>query len=162
MPDPAAPPRTLTLTDEAATERLAVALAPALVPGDVVALAGDLGAGKTVLARALIRALTGDPDEEVPSPTFTLVQSYDSGSGTIWHFDLYRLGGPDEVVELGWDEAAAGIALVEWPERLGPLLPATRLDVTLSLAGAEARRAILTGHGDWIARLAGLSLEAPP
>jgi len=162
MPHPVRRSLTLTLADEAATGRLAAALAPLLRPGDVVALTGDLGAGKTVLARALIRTLTGDPDEEVPSPTFTLVQSYDSAAGTVWHFDLYRLSGADEMVELGWDESAAeGIALVEWPDRLGALLPAERLDIALEAAADEARRATLTGHGAWAGRLAALETLDP-
>ena len=157
MPHPAHRSISLCLADEAATERLAAAMAPLLRAGDVVALSGDLGAGKTVLARALIRALTSDPDEEVPSPTFTLVQRYDSAAATVWHFDLYRLNGADEVVELGWDEAAAdGIALVEWPDRLGPLLPAERLDIRLATAGDETRLATLTGHGGWAGRLTNL------
>ena len=124
--------QTLALPDQAATEALAARIQPLLRPGDVVALGGDLGAGKTVLARALIRAAAG-AEVEVPSPTFTLVQAYELPAGTIWHFDLYRLSGPDEVIELGWDEARGeGIALVEWPDRLGPLLPTDRLEIILS------------------------------
>lgn len=150
--------RTRDLPDEAATGFLARHLAPCLRAGDVLTLRGDLGAGKTAFARALIRALT-HPQEEVPSPTFTLVQIYDRPKAPpIWHFDLYRLGGPDEVVELGWDEArAGGISLVEWPDRLGALLPAERLDLSLSFGDApQARRAALVGHGAWADRLASL------
>ncbi|HYH19287.1 MAG TPA: tRNA (adenosine(37)-N6)-threonylcarbamoyltransferase complex ATPase subunit type 1 TsaE [Azospirillum sp.] len=148
----------LPLADEAATSALARRLAPHLRRGDVVTLPGDLGAGKTSFARAVIRALSGE-EVEVPSPTFTLVQTYDTDAGTIWHFDLYRLSGPDEVVELGWEEAADGIALVEWPERLGPLTPPDRLELALRMAGtADARRAELKGHGTWAARLAGMAL----
>lgn len=150
------PTLTFLLDDEDATEALARRLACLLAPGDVVALHGDLGAGKTAFCRAAIRALAG-ADTEVPSPTFTLVQTYDSVAGPLWHFDLYRLAGPDEVVELGWDEALAdGIALVEWPDRLGPLLPAERLDVALTIAGGERRHAALSGHGGWAARLGAL------
>jgi len=128
---------TFDAPDEGATQALAAALAVSLRPGDVVCLRGDLGAGKTAFARAAIRALTGDPDEEVPSPTFTLVQTYATPRGTVWHFDLYRLPGPEEVYELGWEDATVdGIVLVEWPDRLGWLLPARRIDVTIEGAGA--------------------------
>ncbi|CAO3413300.1 tRNA (adenosine(37)-N6)-threonylcarbamoyltransferase complex ATPase subunit type 1 TsaE [Azospirillum argentinense] len=150
--------RAVTLPSEEATAALARRLAAALVPGDLVALRGDLGAGKSALCRALIRAVTED-DAEVPSPTFTLVQTYDTDIGPVWHFDLYRLSGPDEVTELGWDEARAeAVLLVEWPDRLGPLLPADRLDVAMSFAGPAERRATLTGHGVWEARLHALDL----
>lgn len=146
--------RTADIADEAATAALARRLAPHLAPGDVVTLHGDLGAGKTAFARAVIRALSG-AEVEVPSPTFTLVQTYDTDAGAVWHFDLYRLSGPDEVTELGWEEAADGIALVEWPERLGPLAPANRLELALRLgATPDARRAELTGFGTWAPRLA--------
>ena len=107
------------LPDEAATAALARRLAPRLRRGDVLALRGDLGMGKTAFARALIRALVADDAAEVPSPTFTLVQVYDAPGGALWHFDLYRLSGPDEVEELGWAEAADGVALVEWPNGWG-------------------------------------------
>ena len=112
------------LPDEAATARLGQDLAAALRPGDVLALSGDLGAGKTALARALIRANAGDPDLEVPSPTFTLVQTYDVRV-PISHFDLYRLGSSSELDELGFEEALReGAVVVEWPERAGGRLPA--------------------------------------
>jgi tRNA threonylcarbamoyladenosine biosynthesis protein TsaE len=151
----------IDLKDEAATEDLAAHVGSLLRPGDVVALRGDLGAGKTAFARALIQSL-GDPDDEVPSPTFTLVQTYETPAGSIWHFDLYRLSGADEVIELGWDEVRAdGIALVEWPDRLGSLLPADRLDIAISFGPTpESRSATLTGHGGWATRLA--PLENPP
>lgn len=150
--------RSIPLPDEAATAALARRLASVLAPGDLVALRGDLGAGKTALSRALIRAVT-EEDAEVPSPTFTLVQTYDTAIGPVWHFDLYRLSGPDEVVELGWDEARAeAVLLVEWPDRLGPMLPADRLDLTLSFEGPTARRADLDGHGAWAERLRTLEL----
>ncbi|MEI6986441.1 MAG: tRNA (adenosine(37)-N6)-threonylcarbamoyltransferase complex ATPase subunit type 1 TsaE [Rhodospirillaceae bacterium] len=161
MPNPIC----LTLLDVVATERLGAKLAAVLRMGDVVALSGDLGAGKSVLARAIIRALTGNDEEEVPSPTFTLVQCYDSPAGMVWHYDLYRLSAADEVVELGWEEAGAtGIVLVEWPERLGGLLPAEHLEVSLTQApveadaDADARCACLIGHVGWAGRLAALSL----
>lgn len=139
------PTFSLSLPDEAATERLGAALAERLRPRDVVALVGGLGAGKTTLARAILRAAAGDPTLVVPSPTFTLVEVYDTPRGVFWHFDLYRLEAPEQVFELSWEEARAdGIALVEWAERLGPLMPRERLTVTLSIEG-EGRRAILEG-----------------
>lgn len=132
-------PWEIVLPEEGATEDLGAFLADLLIPGDLVALSGGLGSGKTVLARALIRTLTGDPDLEVPSPTFTLVQPYETGvdgaeaSRTIIHADFFRLRGPDELVELGFDELAENaITLVEWPERLGPRANPT-LSVELSL-----------------------------
>lgn len=144
----------LFLPDEAATEVLARRLAPHLAPGDRIALSGPLGAGKSAFARALVRALLGDPGAEVPSPTFTLVQDYDAVDQggepvAIHHFDLYRLSDPREVEELGWDDALAdGICLVEWPDRAGRLLPADRLDIALDLPeGGAGRIARLTGHG---------------
>ena len=137
------------LVDENATASLAQNVGTLLRQGTVVALWGDLGAGKTSFTRALVRSLT-HADEEVPSPTFTLVQLYDTKQGQIWHFDLYRLTAADEVFELGWDDAiAGGIVLVEWPVRLGGLIPHDRLDVVLELVkGNEgARRARLIGQG---------------
>jgi len=140
------PTFSLPLPDEAATERLGVTLAARLRPRDVVALVGGLGAGKTTLARAVLRAASGQPALVVPSPTFTLVEVYDTPRGVFWHFDLYRLEQPEQVFELGWEEARTdGIALVEWAERLGSLLPKERLTVTLSIDG-EGRRATLEGE----------------
>ncbi|MGQ0581307.1 MAG: tRNA (adenosine(37)-N6)-threonylcarbamoyltransferase complex ATPase subunit type 1 TsaE [Reyranella sp.] len=136
----------MPLPDEASTERLGAALAARLRPRDVVALVGGLGAGKTTLARAILRAASGQPALVVPSPTFTLVEVYDTSKGVFWHFDLYRLEQPEQVFELGWEEARTdGIALVEWAERLGPLLPHERLTVTLSIEG-DGRRATLEGE----------------
>jgi len=112
----------------------------------VVALAGDLGAGKTTFARALIAAFAaeaGQPAPEVPSPTFTLVQTYEFPRATIWHFDLYRIERPEDALELGIEEAFAdGIALIEWPERLGPLLPARRMEVRLAFGDAPDARLV--------------------
>ena len=140
------PTFSLPLPDEAATERLGATLAARLRPRDVVALVGGLGAGKTTLARAVLRAASGQPALVVPSPTFTLVEVYDTPRGVFWHFDLYRLEQPEQVFELGWEEARTdGIALVEWAERLGSLLPKERLTVTLSIDG-EGRRATLEGE----------------
>jgi len=143
----AAPPSVLDLPSEPATAALAAWLAPMLKAGDVVALSGPLGAGKTAFARALIRALTGA--EEVPSPTFTLVQSYEGAAGRIHHFDLYRVASPDELVEIGWDEAPAdGIVLVEWPVRAGARLPARRLDLEFQYgATPDARRVRVAPQG---------------
>ena len=139
------PTFSLSLPDEAATERLGAGLASRLRLRDVVALQGGLGAGKTTLARAILRAASRDATLVVPSPTFTLVEIYDTPRGAFWHFDLYRLEDPDQVFELGWEEARAeGIALVEWAERLGRLLPPERLTVTLTVEG-EGRRADLQG-----------------
>jgi tRNA threonylcarbamoyladenosine biosynthesis protein TsaE len=136
----------ISLPDGAATERLGTALAKRLRPRDVVALQGGLGVGKTTLARAILRAASGDPALIVPSPTFTLVEIYDTPAGVFWHFDLYRLEAPEQVFELGWEEARAdGIALVEWAERLAGLLPQERLTVTLSIEG-DGRRADLQGE----------------
>ena len=133
----------MPLPDERATEALGATLAARLKPGDVVGLKGHLGAGKTTLARAIIRAAAADPDLIVPSPTFTLVEVYDTPRGSYWHFDLYRLDDPQQVYELGWEEALAeGVILLEWPERLGPLLP-QHLSVTLELASDDGRRAVL-------------------
>lgn len=139
------PTFSFSLPDEAATERLGAALARRLRPHDVIALQGGLGVGKTTLARAILRAASDDPNLVVPSPTFTLVEVYDTPRGAFWHFDLYRLESPEQVFELGWEEARAdGIALVEWAERLGRLLPDERLMVTLAIEG-DGRRADLQG-----------------
>lgn len=161
MPADPTPALDLPLPDLAATEALGRALAPLLRAGDVVALYGDLGAGKTALARALIRALPGPAgasEEEVPSPTFTLVQTYERDPAPVWHVDLYRIEDPAEVHELGLSEAfAEGITLLEWPDRLGEGLPAAALNVVLTFdASGQGRRARLQGGGDWPARLTGL------
>lgn len=136
---------TVELPDEAATHRLGETLALALRPGDVLALHGALGAGKTTLARAILRAFSNQPGLEVPSPTFTLVQPYD-GAGfrfPITHIDLYRINAPVEIDELGLDEAlATGALLVEWPERAGDRLPGRPFDITLTLAGMLRRATI--------------------
>ncbi|MBM3572272.1 MAG: tRNA (adenosine(37)-N6)-threonylcarbamoyltransferase complex ATPase subunit type 1 TsaE [Alphaproteobacteria bacterium] len=151
---------TIDLMDEDATRRLAIAIAAMARLGDVIALSGELGAGKTSFARAFIAARAGQ-DVEVPSPTFTLVQTYDLDNAAIWHFDLYRIGEAGEARELGLDEAhAEGIALIEWPDRLGRQLPADRLDLVLAFGAAEnARRACLIGHGGWARRLQQAQLQ---
>lgn len=147
----------IMLSEEGATEDLGRFLADLLLPGDMVALSGGLGGGKTTLARAIIRELTGDPALEVPSPTFTLVQPYEgSGGRSIVHADLYRLRGPDELVELGFDEMTEGaITLVEWPERAG-FRHGPILSVDLALRpqfGDGARFARMDGSGGMRARL---------
>jgi tRNA threonylcarbamoyl adenosine modification protein YjeE len=153
------PPVTQRIENEAELAPFAARLGRLLRGGDVVCLRGDLGAGKSALSRAVIRDLAGNPDEEVPSPTFTLVQMYDLPDFTLWHFDLYRLDEEErDILELGWEEARrGGVALVEWPDRLGGLLPADRLEIDIRfVSGAEgARDIILTGHGAFQARLAG-------
>jgi tRNA threonylcarbamoyl adenosine modification protein YjeE len=143
----------IDLPDEAATAALAEDVAACLRPGDVIALSGGLGVGKTTFARALIRAVVDDSTLDVPSPTFTLVQSYDHGRLPIAHFDLYRLAAPDELEETGLDEALAdGAVLIEWPERAGTRLPAERLDIGFEIFG-EGRRATVTAGATWTERL---------
>ncbi|MFQ5783192.1 MAG: tRNA (adenosine(37)-N6)-threonylcarbamoyltransferase complex ATPase subunit type 1 TsaE [Alphaproteobacteria bacterium] len=151
----------VALPDRDATRRFAARLASLLRPGDVVALGGALGSGKTTLARDIIETLAGGPCE-VPSPTFTLAQTYEVGGLLVWHFDLYRIGRPEEILELGFEEALAeGVALVEWPERLGPFLPGDRLEVTLVAdAAPDARSVRLAGFGSWRVRLARLVSKA--
>jgi tRNA threonylcarbamoyladenosine biosynthesis protein TsaE len=131
----------LELPDPEATVGLAQRLAPHLVVRDVIALTGPLGAGKTTFARALIVALAeihgGAVPDVVPSPTFTLVQAYDTGGPPVWHFDLFRLDAPEDALELAIEEAFAGaITVIEWADKLGPFLPGQRLEVVLSIAGA--------------------------
>ncbi len=127
------------LSDDQVTDRLGGYLAGHLVAGDTVLLNGPIGAGKTHLARALIRARLGRM-EDVPSPTFTLVQTYDAGGTEIWHADLYRLTHPDEVFELGLEDAfKTAICLIEWPDRLGRLAPRKAIFVTLSSEGTGRR-----------------------
>jgi len=142
------PIRTLDSTD--ATARLAAHLAARARPGDAILLDGPLGAGKTSFARAFLRAALADPALEVPSPTFTLVQTYDSPAGPIHHYDLWRIDGPAALTELGWDDARAGIVLVEWPDRLGPERPTDALAITLAATAETTRQATLTG---WAGRL---------
>jgi tRNA threonylcarbamoyladenosine biosynthesis protein TsaE len=147
-------PIRIALPDEAATASLAARCARLARPGDALLLEGPLGAGKSAFARAFLRAATRDPELEVPSPTFTLVQSYELPSdsllgATAHHFDLYRLSGPEELGELGWEEAREGVVLVEWPERLGWLRPSDALTITLAPADApDARIATISGWPD--------------
>lgn len=147
------PPIEIDLPDAAATARLGAALAGVLRDGEAICLEGPLGAGKSTLARALVRALT-TPDEDVPSPTFTIVQFYEGPTFPLAHFDLYRLTSPEEAFEIGLDEALdEGAVLIEWPRRLEGRLPLDRLDIEISLEdGGETRRARLTPHGAWKGR----------
>jgi len=144
------------LPDADATDRFGVALGSLLRAGDVLLLEGPIGAGKTHFARALIRARLG-PAEDVPSPTFTLVQVY-GADPEIWHADLYRLTHPDEAIELGLEEAFdTAICLIEWPERLGDLEPQKALVLRFSLTDAGASRQVqLIGDADWAQRLTAL------
>ena len=153
----------IDLTDAEATTALGRAVAPRLEPGEAVLLYGPLGMGKSTLARGLIRALAGE-DEDVPSPTFTLVQFYETDP-PVAHFDLYRLSRPEEAFEIGLDEALdVGAALIEWPERLGDdparALGPDRLTITLEERG-EGRHATVSGAGAWakkITELEGLNV----
>lgn len=140
----------IVLPSLADTETLAARVAAAARPGDAILLSGPLGAGKSAFARAFLRAASGDPALEVPSPSYTLVQSYDLPRLRVHHFDLWRLDGPDAVEELGWDELTADVVLVEWPDRLGPLAPADALRIELAHGAGEQRLATLTG---WTERL---------
>ena len=136
----------ITLPSPEATATLAARIGAMLAPGDVLLLSGGIGAGKTHFARALIQSMQDDP-EDVPSPTFTLVQVYDTPKGELWHSDLYRLSHPDEVIELGLDEAfATAICLVEWPDRLGDLAPADPITVGLWHDG-ESRQTEISFSG---------------
>ena len=150
----------IDLPDEAATCALAAELARRARRGDVIGLSGPLGSGKTTFARAFIGSRIGAG--EVPSPTFTLVEIYQSLTGpALWHFDLYRLERPEDAYELGIEDAfAEGISLIEWPERLGPLMPAEHLGIALAPGRGETeRRARLDASPSWALRLAGLTRD---
>ena len=152
-------PFIIELADEAATAALGARLAASARPRDILLLHGDLGMGKTALARGFVTALAPET-EEVPSPTFTLVQTYESARGPIWHFDLYRLKDPEEIWELGFEDALVdGILLIEWPDRLGSLAPRDRLEVTLApgpAAGARRATLVAAGRSLWLDRLRAL------
>ncbi len=147
----------ISLADEAKTTQLASQIATRLVAGDTLLLEGEIGAGKSAFARALIRARL-DRMEDVPSPTFTLVQTYEDPSGDIWHCDLYRLTHPDEALELGLAEAfETAICLIEWPDRLGDETPDTALRLSFS-AGQNAHHVDISGQSYWAERLRDLDV----
>lgn len=153
----------LKLVDHTATIDLARRLSGLIVAGDVLCLHGTLGVGKSFFARALIQHLTASP-VEVPSPTFTLVQTYETPAFEIWHFDLYRIHNPNELIELGFEEALGVACLViEWPEKLGEFLPEDRLELHLSSGletdqdvDDETRQVECRGFGSWQARMSEL------
>ena len=130
---------------------------PTSIPGDLVALSGELGSGKTTFARALIRTLSRDAELEVPSPTYTLMQVYDGAGFPIVHADLFRINSPSELAELGWEESAEdAVVIVEWPEQAGDSLPSDRLEIRIELApelSDTQRRVVLSGNGTFAARL---------
>ncbi len=147
----------VVLADERATARLAAALAPLLAPGDIVTLSGDLGSGKTTFAREVIRLLAADPDLDVPSPTFSIIQTYEAARGLVVHADLYRVGDVSELAEIGWDEAGAtSILLVEWPERAGGELSGERLALRFELNPSDpnhSRYVTIEPYGRWPQRI---------
>jgi len=146
----------LVLPNEEATRRLAADVANMLEPGDFVALSGDLGAGKTTFVRAMIAHLANDAAIEVPSPTFTLVQHYDLPRFRVVHADLYRVAGADELAELGLDEVADSVVMMEWPDRAADALPQDRIDIAFTLAphdGIEHRIVHMDGRGAATARV---------
>src|ERR1700676_959806 len=149
---------TLALPHETATAHLMADLALLIGPGDVIPLWGDLGAGKTAAARAMIRYLAGDDTLEVPSPTFTLAQSYDLAPFPLIHADLYRINDPSELEEIGLSPLPEGtLALIEWPERAQGALPDDRIDIAFShrpALGSTARAAEITGYGKAAAQVA--------
>ena len=146
----------LSLVDEVATNTLATHVAARLQVGDTLLLEGEIGAGKSAFARALIRARLGRM-EDVPSPTFTIVQTYEDDAGDIWHCDLYRLTHPDEALELGLEEAfETAICLIEWPDRLGDMAPQSALTLAF-VAQANQHHVTISGPDPWVERLRGLN-----
>lgn len=147
----------IVLKDEAATRMIAAELSTVLKAKDIIALDGTLGAGKTAFARALINALPGG-GEDVPSPTFTLVQTYQRGVAEIWHFDLYRIEDPEDAFELGIEDAfAEAISLIEWPDKLGAYLPSRHLRIILAQdSESDTRTLEIIGDAQWRGRLADL------
>src|SRR6185503_1676690 len=147
----------LELPDEEATLRFMRDIAATLEPGDLITLSGDLGAGKTTFARALIRHLAGDENIEVPSPTFTLVQTYELPNAAVVHADLYRVGDASELAELGFEDFPEdAIVLLEWPNRAADMLPPDRLDIAFTIdprRGETFRQVHVTGHGSFASRV---------
>ncbi|WP_339777309.1 tRNA (adenosine(37)-N6)-threonylcarbamoyltransferase complex ATPase subunit type 1 TsaE [uncultured Thalassospira sp.] len=144
------------IKNQAGTEKLAARLAAIAQAGDVILMHGTLGMGKSAFCRAYIRALADNPNEEVPSPTFTLVQVYELEPLPVWHFDLYRLSDPEEVHELDIEDAFnEAVSLIEWPDRLEYLTPENRLDIYIEPGSIpDARQIKLVAHGDdWQKRL---------
>jgi tRNA threonylcarbamoyladenosine biosynthesis protein TsaE len=147
-------PARIDLADPSRTEALARIVAGVARAGDVIALSGEMGAGKSVFARAFLRAFANDPALEVPSPTFSLVQPYDTAQGPVTHFDLWRLGGPDELEALGWELAREGIVLVEWPDHAGDWIEDDALRISLSAGPRDdARVATIAGWPDRLAAI---------
>jgi tRNA threonylcarbamoyl adenosine modification protein YjeE len=144
--------RIISLGSEAETVSLAQAMATRARAGDAILLSGPLGAGKSTFARAFIRARAGDATLDVPSPSFTLVQTYELDP-PVSHFDLWRLAGPDDVTELGLDAALAGVVLIEWPDRLGPLTPHEAITIVLGWGEGDTRMVTASGPDTLIERL---------
>ncbi len=148
--------RIIALPDLSATQALAARLAAMARPGDCILLEGPLGAGKTAFARAFLRAAAGDPALEVPSPSFTLVQIYETRLGLVFHYDLWRIDGSASLTELDWEDALDAIVLVEWPDRLGEQRPVEALTILFRLGDGDAREVAMTGwDGRFIASGAG-------
>jgi tRNA threonylcarbamoyladenosine biosynthesis protein TsaE len=141
-------PDVMELADLAATASLAARVAGQIRQGDALLLEGPFGAGKTEFARQLLRHLSAEPALEVPSPSYTLVQSYETRIGMVHHLDLWRLSGPGELMELGWEEMLADVVVVEWAERLGPWRPDGAVTIVLHPVSESVRRATITGWAD--------------
>ncbi|NVK19853.1 MAG: tRNA (adenosine(37)-N6)-threonylcarbamoyltransferase complex ATPase subunit type 1 TsaE [Methylocystaceae bacterium] len=150
----------INIENQSQTELCAQRIAHISQPGDVIALYGDLGVGKSVFSRAFIRELTTD-DEEVPSPTFTLVQIYEAEASEIYHFDMYRLESPDDALELGIEEAFSdGVSLIEWPSKLGNYLPWDCLNIEIAPGADDTSRVItLSSQGQWMSRLEEINFD---